>query len=140
MDITSVVFGTNRTANWRHGAVGVFVGLLAALVPISLRLSGAFSGPGGNMAALGVAMLGLAVVLGVMVAGPVLAGYRGAGLAVCIGIPTCLILGFNVAHWTAVETLRWTLWQWSGPPLGLLLGIPIGTTGYAIGEFSRRAT
>lgn len=134
MDVSRVVLGTRRAASQRYGTAGVFVGLLAALVPISLRLSGIFDGPGGNMAALGIAMLALLAVLAVMIIGPMLASYQGAGLAVCIAIPTCLILGVNASYWTAVETLRWSLWRWTGPPLGVFLGLPIGTVGYVVGD------
>jgi len=135
MDWRSVLLGGRHAARRRYGAIALVVGFLAALVPVGIRASGLFSGPGGDMETLGVALL-LLLASGILaVTLPVVAGYRGAGLIVCLAIPTCLILGSDIAYWTSgsVDTLRWTLWRWTGPPLGLLLGLPLGGAGYLVG-------
>lgn len=92
------------------------------------------------METLGFALL-LLLVSGILsLVLPIVAGYRGAGLILCVAIPTCLVLGFDVAYWTSgsVDTLRWTLWRWAGPPLGLLLGLPLGIAGHLVGTGLRR--
>ncbi len=138
METQHLLLGSRRGARQRYGVVAVVLGLLSAVVPIGIRVSGALSGPGGDTEGLGVALLLLLLggVLALVV--PIAAGYHGAGLVVCIAIPTGLILGLNVAFWTVMDAFRWTLWQWSGPPIGLLLGLPAGTAGYLVGVALRR--
>jgi hypothetical protein len=135
MNWRHVLLGDRPEVRRRYGAAAVVVGFLAALIPIGVRVSGSVSGPGGDMEALGFVLVLLLVSGIVALTLPIIAGYRGAGLIVCIGIPTCLIFGFDIAYWTSasVDTLRWTLWQWNGPPLGLLLGLPLGGAGYLVG-------
>lgn len=139
MNPRRVLLGERPEVRRRYGAVSIVLGFVAALVPVGVRASGATSGPGGNTVALGLALLLLVGALVVAVAGAVVASYRGAGIALCILLPTCVVFGVNVAHWTTVETLRWTLWRWSGPPLGLLLGLPVGVAGYLLGQTIRSA-
>lgn len=112
MELSRLLLGEKPGYRRRYGAVAVVFGLLAALVPIGARVSGVFGGPGGDTEALGLTLL-LLLVSGILaLALPIAAGYHRAGLAVCIAIPTSLVLGLNFAYWTSVDTLRWTLWQW----------------------------
>jgi hypothetical protein len=133
MNWRRVLLGDHPEVRRRYGAAAVVVGLLAAIIPISIRVSGSVSGPGGDMEALGFALVLLLVSGIVALTLPIIAGYRGAGLFLCVAIPTCLILGSDIAYWSSVDTLRWTLWQWTGPPLGVLLGLPVGVGGYLVG-------
>jgi hypothetical protein len=137
MNWRRALLGDRPEVRRRYGAVAVVVGFFAAIIPIGVRVSGSFSGPGGDMEALGLALLLLLLSGIVALTLPIIAGYRGAGLFICVAIPTCLILGFDIAYWTSVDTLRWTLWEWNGPPLGLLLGLPVGVAGYLVGTVIR---
>ncbi len=61
------------------------------------------------MKALGFTLLLLLVSGIVALILLIVAGYRGAGLFVCVAIPTCLIPRSDIANWTSADTLRWTL-------------------------------
>lgn len=127
--IADILLGQHGGARRRYAGVALAVGALAALVPIGVRVAGVT----GGMATYGLTLLLMLVAAILALTLPVAAGYRGAGLVVCLAIPTAVVLGLNVAYWVAIDTVRWTLWHWGGPPLGMLLGVPLGTAGYAVG-------
>lgn len=140
MELRRVFFGEGRATRLRYGAEAIVLGLVATFVPINANVGGLFNISGGNLPAAFWIVLFVAVLGVITLVRTAFAGYRGAGFVICLVVPTCVVLGVNSAYWIRADTLRWSLWQWSGPPLGILLGVPIGAAGYLVGRSIARST